>query len=57
MKALFLKIEPTAIITEKRASNGDIIVYVNGQTAFNKSDVYNAGSWLNMMSNAYNRSK
>ena len=57
MKALFLNIEPTALVTEKRTNNGDIIVSVNGQTAFNKSDVFNAANWLNMMINAYNRSK
>lgn len=57
MKQEFLKIQPTAIVTEKRASNGDVIVYVNGQTAFNKEDRYNASNWLTMMSNAFNRSK
>ena len=57
MKQEFLKVQPTAIVTEKRALNGDVIVYVNGQTAFNKEDRYNASNWLTMMSNAFNRSK
>lgn len=57
MKKQFLKIYPTATVTEKRASNGDMIVYVNGQTAFNKEDRYNAENWLNMMINALERSK
>lgn len=57
MKKQFLKIYPTANVTEKRASNGDMIVYVNGQTAFNKEDRYNAENWLNMMINALERSK
>ena len=56
MKALFLETRSEAKITEKRSSNGDIIVYVNGQTAFNKEDRYNASNWLTMMENAYQRS-
>lgn len=56
MKALFLKTIPEAKVTEKKNSNGDIIVYVNGQTAFNKEDRYNASLWLTMMENAYKRS-
>jgi len=54
MKNQFLQLYPQAIITEKKV-NGDVIVYVNGQTAFNKSDVYNASNWLLMMKNAYLR--
>ena len=56
MKKQLLEIYPTAIVTEKRSSNGDVIVYVNGQTAFNKEDRYNAENWLNMMINAFKRS-
>lgn len=56
MKALFLNIRPTANVTEKKNNNGDVIVYVNGQTAFNKEDRYNASNWLTMMENAYQRS-
>jgi len=56
MKNQLLKIYPTAIVTEKRSANGDVIVYVNGQTAFNKEDRHNAESWLNMMINAFKRS-
>lgn len=47
----------SAIVTEKRSANGDVIVYVNGQTAFNKEDRHNAENWLNMMINAFKRSK
>lgn len=56
MKALFLNIRPTANVTEKKNNNGDVVVYVNGQTAFNKEDRYNASNWLTMMENAYQRS-
>ena len=56
MKALFLNTRPTAIVTERKNSDGDAIVYVNGQTAFNKEDRYNASNWLTMMENAYQRS-
>jgi adenine specific DNA methylase Mod len=56
MKALFLTIQPSAVVTESRSINGDMIVYVNGQTAFNKEDRYNSSEWLTMMSNAFNRS-
>jgi len=56
MKAIFLKTRPEAKVTEKKNSNGDIIVYVNGQTAFNKEDRSNAANWIIMMENAYQRS-
>lgn len=56
MKAIFLNTRPTANVTEKRNSKGDVIVYVNGQTAFNKEDRYNAANWIIMMENAYQRS-
>jgi hypothetical protein len=56
MKNQLLQIYPTAIVTEKRSANGDVIVYVNGQTAFNKEDRHNAENWLNMMINAFKRS-
>jgi hypothetical protein len=56
MKALFLNTRPTANVTEKKNSNGEVIVYVNGQTAFNKEDRYNASNWPTMMENAYQRS-
>lgn len=55
MKNDFLQKFPTAIVTEKNNQNGDTIVYVNGQTAFNKSDRHNASNWLTMMENAYKR--
>ena len=56
MKNLFLQTRPDAIVTERKNNNGDIIVYVNGQTAFNKEDRYNASNWLRAMENAYQRS-
>lgn len=56
MKVLFLSQYPDAIVTENKNIKGDIIVKVNGQTAFNKSDVYQSSNWMTMMENAYNRS-
>ena len=56
MKNLFLKSRPEAKVTEKISLKGDTIVYVNGQTAFNKEDRYNSSNWLAMMENAYQRS-
>ena len=47
---------PSAIVTEKKNSNGDVIIYINGQTAFNKGDRYNSSNWTTMMENAYQRS-
>ena len=57
MEQQLLEIYPTAIVTKKRAKIGDIIVYVNGQTAYNQEDRYNAENWLNMMINAFKNSK
>jgi len=54
--ALFLEKRPSAQVTTKKERNGDVIVYVNGQTAFNTEDIYNSSEWLNMMENAYQRS-
>lgn len=56
MKNLFLAKFPNAKVTEYNDNNGDVVVMVNGQTAFNKEDRYNASNWLMMMENAYNRS-
>ncbi len=53
---LFLAQYPAAVITTKRAANGDEIILVNGQTAYNKSDRFNAANWLLMMENALKRS-
>jgi hypothetical protein len=56
MKNLFLTKYPTAVITEKKAINGDIIILINGQTAYNKEDRFNASNWFLMMENALKRS-
>ncbi len=56
MKDLFLAQYPAALITTKKASNGDEIVLVNGQTAYNKADRFNAANWFLMMENALKRS-
>ena len=56
MKAIFLQTRPEAVVTEKANKNGDMIVYVNGQTAFNKEDRWNASNWLTAMEAAYQRS-
>jgi hypothetical protein len=56
MKNLFLAQYPTATITTKKASNGDEIILVNGQTAYNKEDRFNASNWFFMMENALKRS-
>lgn len=53
---LFLAHYPTATVTEKKNTNGDVIVSVNGQTAFNKEDRFNASNWFLMMENALKRS-
>lgn len=47
---------PEAVVTVKRVSNGDDIVYVNGQTAFNKSDRNWYSDYMVRMENALNRS-
>lgn len=47
----FLKKHPNAKITTKKKGN-DIIVYVNGETAFNKSDHHNASNWGNALERA-----
>lgn len=56
MKDLFLSQHPEAVITTKKAPNGDEIVLVNGQTAYNKTDRFNAQNWFLMMENALKRS-
>lgn len=56
MKDLFLAKFPTAKISQYSSSNGDVIVMVNSQTAYNKEDRHNASNWLMMMENAYYRS-
>lgn len=57
MKEEFLKIRPDAQVTTKKNSQGNNIIYVNGQTAFNLEDRYNASNWLTAMESAYQRSK
>jgi hypothetical protein len=56
MKDLFLAKFPTAKVTQYSSVEGDVIVMVNGQTAYNKEDRHNAYNWLTMMENAYYRS-
>jgi hypothetical protein len=55
------KNHPDAVITEKQKENkegkNETIVYVNGETAFNKEDKHNSENWNSMMENAYRRSK
>ncbi len=57
LAAIFLKSNPQAKITTKKKSNGDVIVMVNGQTAYNKSDQYSAEHHLTAMMNALKRSR
>lgn len=57
MKDIFLKKYPDAKVTESKNKDGDVIVSVNGQTAFNKEDRHNSSNWLTMMENALKRSK
>lgn len=47
---------PEAVVTIKRTSEGDDIVYVNGQTAFNKSDRSWYSDYMLRMENALKRS-
>lgn len=56
MKNIFLKLQPDALITKIQNSKGDFICFVNGQVAFNYSDVYNSENWIFCMKNAYQRS-
>lgn len=52
----FSKLYPTAVVTTKLNANNDMIVYVNGQTAYNRSD-RNTFDQITRMTNALLRSQ
>lgn len=56
MKKIFIEKYPNAIISKRKNKKGDIIVSVNGCTAYNQEDRYSSSKWFTMMENAYHRS-
>jgi hypothetical protein len=48
---------PEAVVTSKKNKDGDTIVYVDGQTAFNKDSRWQGDTWMVCMENAMNRAK